>query len=80
LLKDPATGFIKQSEVKELEQLALVPLQDMITAEEISGAVVYINPAQSLVDETPLQVSGKIQYNGIIFEFNFDLGGTTSIS
>jgi hypothetical protein len=80
ILKDTTTGFIKDTEAKELEVLAEKPLQNMVSAGEISGYDVYVNPAQALVDETPLQVTGEIVYNGIAFSFEFDLGGAQSLS
>jgi hypothetical protein len=80
ILKDPTTGFIKATEAKELEVLAEKPLREMVTAGEISGFDVYVNPEQALISETPLKVTGEIVYNGIVFAFDFDLGGAQSIS
>jgi hypothetical protein len=75
---DPTTGNLANTEVIELEGLAGKPLQAMTAAGEISGFVVTINPAQSLVNNTPLKVSGSLTINGILFEFDFDLGLATS--
>lgn len=79
ILKDRDTGYIRNTEAKDLEQLAAAPLEAMMAADEISGYEVVIDRTQILIDETPLKVAGQIVANGVVFSFEFDLGLTDKI-
>lgn len=80
LLKDASTGFLRTSSVKELEQIGLNALNTMESAGEISGARVYINPQQTVNQQTPLVVKAQVVANDIIFDISIDLGLTNQIT
>lgn len=79
LLKDPATGFIRDIEATELETLAEAAIKTMESAGEISGASVYIDPKQTISDDSPLIVKGEVLFNDILHEMSFDLGLTNKL-
>ncbi|MCI2229582.1 DUF2586 domain-containing protein [Polaribacter sp. MSW13] len=79
LLKDPITGFIREIEAAELESLAQTAIETMVSSEEISGVSVYINPEQTISDDSPLVVKGEVVFNDIIHEMSFDLGLTNKL-
>ena len=80
LQKDPDTGAIDATEAGELEELGRAALRQMVAANEISGMEVYIDPAQALLNDTPLQVRAQLVKNNIIHEITVDLGLTNKIS
>ncbi|KQC30179.1 DUF2586 family protein [Flagellimonas eckloniae] len=77
---DPDTGTISAVEAGELERIGLDALNTMIAAGEISGADVYIDPSQTLADDTPLQIKGQLVKNNIIHEITVELGLTKKLS
>lgn len=79
LLKNPDSGFLRDTAVKELEQLARRALQAMEAAGECSGVAVYINPEQTVDQTTPLVVKAQIVANDIIFDISVDLGLTKKL-
>lgn len=79
LLKDPSSGNLIDSEVAELETLAGNAILTMEAAEEISGYNVYIDPAQDLSDDAPLNIKIEVVLNNIIHQFDVDLGLTNKI-
>jgi hypothetical protein len=79
LLKDQTTGFIRDIEAAELQSLAQTAIETMESAGEISGASIYINPAQSVSDDSPLQVKGQVLFNDILHAMEFDLGLTSKL-
>lgn len=72
--KDPATGYIRSSTVSRWEGLVLKALTRMEIADEISGKAVYINPKQILSETAPLVVNTQLVIDGIVFQFDVDLG------
>jgi uncharacterized protein (DUF2147 family) len=79
LLKDQTTGFIRDIEAAELQSLAQTAIETMESAGEISGASIYIDPAQSVSDDSPLQVKGQVLFNDILHAMEFDLGLTSKL-
>ena len=79
VLKDPATGFIRDIEATELESLAQTAIETMVASGEISGVAIYIDPQQTISDDSPLVVKGKVVFNDIIHEMSFDLGLTNKL-
>lgn len=80
LATNPETGSISAVEAGELERLGLDALTGMITAGEISGADVYIDPSQTLTNDDPLQVKAQLVKNNIIHEITVELGLTKKLS
>lgn len=79
LLKDPTTGFIREIEATELETIAVNAINQMLSAGEISGHAVYIDPKQDISNDEPLKVKGQLVFNNIIHEMSFDLGLTNKL-
>lgn len=79
ILKDATTGFLRTTEVKDLEQLGKNALTAMEASGEISGSAVYIDPEQNPAEDTPLIVKAQVVANGIIYDIVVDLGLTNSI-
>jgi len=51
----------------------------MLIDNEISGFDFYINPQQTLTEDSPLKIQGNIVIDSIVFEFEFDLGLTDKL-
>lgn len=77
--KNPTTGFIKSSTVSDWNSRLNKALETMITDNEISGFDFYIDPKQVLAEDSPLKVKGQIVVDGIVFEFEVDLGLTDKL-
>jgi hypothetical protein len=78
--KDPATGFIRSTTVSRWTALAKAALERMEAADEISGYDVYIDPAQVLDENTPLQVKAQVVLDDIVHEISVDLGLTKQLT
>jgi len=79
LLKDPATGFIRDIEATELEVMAEKAIDQMTSAGEISGRDVYVDPKQDITNDVALKIKGELVFNNIIHEMSFDLGLTNKL-
>lgn len=77
--KDPETGFIRASTIADWNSRLNKALEVMITDNEISGFDFYINPKQVLSENSPLNVKGNIVVDGIVFQFELDLGLTDKL-
>ncbi|MBU2923054.1 hypothetical protein KO504_17020 [Winogradskyella psychrotolerans] len=77
--KDPQTGFIRSSTIADWNSRLNKALEVMIADNEISGFDFYINPAQTLSEDDPLLIKGQIVVDGIVFEFEVDLGLTDKL-
>lgn len=77
--KDPTSGFIKSSTIADWNSRLNKALEVMITDNEISGFDFYINPKQVLSEEQPLKIKGNLVVDGIVFEFDVDLGLTDKL-
>ena len=71
---DPATGYLKSTWVSGCEADVMRKLNAMQTAGNIEDKDVYINPAQSPTETTPLNVKGTLVVGKIVHEFDVDLG------
>lgn len=79
ILKDPQTGFIRDIEAKELENLAQKAIETMEASGEISGVSIFIDPQQTISNDSPLKVKGQVLFNDILHEMDFDLGLTNKL-
>jgi hypothetical protein len=57
----------------------LAKLGDMVSAGNIEAADIYINPAQAVSEETPMEIKGQLVVGQIVHEFSVDLGLTNKI-
>jgi hypothetical protein len=78
--KDKTTGYIKSTWISDAQRAVLNKLKPMITANNIDDSSVYINPAQSVNETTPMAVQAMVQVGDIVHEFDVDLGLTSKIS
>lgn len=78
--KDPQTGFIRSTTISYWEGLVNKALENMIIDDEISGFDFYINPKQIVNDESPVTGKAQIVADGIVHEFEIDLGLTNQIN
>jgi hypothetical protein len=74
LKRDQSTGNLKGSTVTALSLIAEKPIKEMIAADEISGGSVSIDPNQNPSDQTPFKVSATVVKDGIVFDFEVELG------
>lgn len=77
--KDPSTGFIKATTVSYWQGLLNKAMETMVVDNEISGFDFYINPSQTLSEDSPLRIEGNIVIDDIVFSFEFDLGLTDKL-
>lgn len=77
--KDPVTGYVKQSTVAYWTSLVNAALEQMMKADEISGYDFYINPKQYVDDQNPIVAKAQIVMDGIVHEFDIDLGLTNQL-
>ena len=51
----------------------------MVNSEDIADFVIYINPKQMAVSDKPFNIKVKLVADGIVHEFEIDLGFTNKI-
>lgn len=76
---DPSTGYIKHTTITDWDGRVRSALEEMKSAGNISDFDIYINPKQAAVSERPFNVKVRLVANGIVHEFEIDLGYTTKI-
>lgn len=79
LKKDPSTGYLKESTTAYLENLAKKAIERMMIANEISGYGVYINPKQSVAEDTPLKVKIRVVTDDILHGIEGEIGLTKNL-
>lgn len=77
--KDPETGYIRMSTISEWESKVNRALEEMVIADEISGYDVFIDPKQIPSESNPLEVKALVVKDGIVHEFNVDLGLSNNV-
>lgn len=77
--KNPTTGYIASTTVSYWKQLLNKALERMVTANEISGFEVDIDPNQVVNSTAPVVIKASIVADGIVHEFDVALGLTNSI-
>ncbi len=73
---DPTSGEIKSTWVSGAESSVKEALQEMVSANNIDGLDIYINPAQTVGEDSPLSVKGMLTVGQVVHEFDVDLGLT----
>lgn len=76
---DPTTGYLKSTWVSGSESSVNRALDAMISAGNIEDKDIYINPAQAIGENTPLEIKCKLVVGKIVHEFSVDLGLTDKI-
>lgn len=73
------TGYIKSTWIGNAEQTVLEKLKAMVSAGNIEAADIYINPAQAVSEDSPMEIKGQLVVGLIVHEFSVDLGLTNKI-
>lgn len=76
---DPTTGYLKSTWIGGCESSVSAALDVMVSAGNIEEKDVYINPAQAISEETPLEVKCRLVVGRIVHEFSVDLGLTNNL-
>lgn len=77
--KEKSTGYIKSTWISDAQRAVTNKLKPMIDAGNIDASDVYINPAQSANESTPMSVKAQVQVGDIVHDFDVDLGLTSKI-
>lgn len=76
---DPATGYIASETIAYWSGLLRQALDGMVNANDIADYDIYIDPNQAAVSDMPVKIQVKLVANGIVHEFEIDLGFTNKI-
>lgn len=76
---DPTTGFISNTTLSDWDARVRSALETMVADEDIADFDIYINPKQSAVSDKPFNIQVKLVADGIVHEFEVDLGFTNKI-
>ena len=75
---DPSTGYISNTTISSWDALVKSALETMVTSEDIADFDIYINPKMAVSDK-PFNIKVKLVADGIVHEFEIDLGFTNKI-
>jgi hypothetical protein len=76
---DPSTGYIKNTTITDWDGRVRRALEPMKSAGNIADFDVYINPGQEAVSSKPFNIKVQLVADGVVHEFEVDLGFTKSI-
>lgn len=76
---DPTTGFIKQTTITDWDGRVRKALEAMKAAGDVADFDIFISPKQSAVSTKPFSIKVKLIADGIVHEFDVDLGFSKSI-
>ena len=76
---DPGTGYIATDTISYWDSLVRKSLDTMVNAGDIAKFDIYINPSQMAVSDKPFNIQVKMVANGVVHEFEIDLGFTNKI-
>lgn len=76
---DPTTGFIKNTTITDWDGRIRRALEAMVKAKNMAGFDIFINPNQAAVSTKPFKVRAHFVADGVVHEFEVDLGFTKSI-
>ena len=76
---DSTTGYLKSTWVSGCESSINSALEAMVSAGNIEDKDVYINQAQAIGEDTPLEVKAQVVVGRIVHEFSVDLGLTNNL-
>ena len=76
---EPDTGYLKSTWISGCESSVNAKLDDMISAGNIEDKDVYINPAQAISEDTPLEINCQLAVGRIVHAFSVNLGLTNNL-
>lgn len=76
---EPSTGYIKHTTITDWDGRVRVGLDTMKAAGNIADFDIYIDPKQAAVMTTPFRIRLRLVADGIVHEFDIDLGYTKSL-
>lgn len=76
---DPETGYIKDTTITDWDGRVRKALEAMTKAGNIADFDIYINPKQAAVSTKPFNIKVQFVADGVVHEFEVDLGFTKSI-
>ena len=76
---DPSTGYIKETTITDWDGRIRKALEPMAADGNIADFDIYINPKQAAVSSSPFQIRVKLVADGVVHEFDVDLGFTNKI-
>lgn len=76
---DPTTGYIKNTTITDWDGRVRKALEAMTKAGNIADFDIYINPNQAAVSTKPFNIKVQFVADGVVHEFEVDLGFTKSI-
>lgn len=76
---EPSTGYIENTTITYWDGLVRSALEGMVRAGNIASFDIYIAPNQLAVSKSPFKVKVELVADGIVHEFDVDLGFTKSI-
>ena len=76
---DPATGYIKGTTIDDWSARVRKALEVMLAAGNCAEFNIYIDPNQAAVSELPFKIAVNIVADGIVHEFEIDLGFTNKM-
>jgi hypothetical protein len=78
--KEETTGYIKSTWIASAEAWVTARItENMISTGNIDAFDIYINPAQTVNEDTPMAVKARCQVGDIVHEFDVDLGLTNKL-
>jgi hypothetical protein len=76
---DPATGYIKGTTIDDWSARVRKALEVMLAAGNCAEFSIFINPNQAAVSILPFKIAVSIVADGVVHEFEIDLGFTSKI-
>lgn len=76
---DPTTGYIKNTTITDWDGRVRKALEPMKNAGNVADFDIYINPNQAAVSSKPFNIKVQLVADGVVHEFEVDLGFTKSI-
>jgi hypothetical protein len=76
---DPTTGYIKSTTITGWDGLVRKALNAMTVAKNVADFDIYIDPGQLAVSNAPFRIRVRLVADGVVHEFEIDLGFTNKI-
>lgn len=76
---DPSTGYIKSTTIQDWDGRIRKALEPMVAVGNMADFDIYINPKQLAVSNAPFNVQVRMVADGVVHEFEIDLGFTNKI-